>query len=166
MNGANQQANDACDNAKYKIASEYYVYNGAPIPKSAVNLVNIGGTDEDTSRSAFYWVLATRMNDYCGGTVNPYDVQVSFVAGNANGSSMITFMSSRGYQPVALSDIVSEAKANLEQSGNQTYDPPAEETSSQEDTPTYQYTETSQYVAQEASYGQSSLGEVIRSLFE
>ncbi len=109
-------ANDACDNAKYKIASEYYVYNGAPIPKSAVNLVNIGGTDEDTSRSAFYWVLATRLKDYCGGTVNPDDVQVSFVAGNANGSSMITFLSSRGYQQVALNDIVSEAKGELRSS--------------------------------------------------
>ena len=161
-------ANDACDNAKYKIASEYYVYNGAPIPKSAVNLVNIGGTDEDTSRSAFYWVLATRMNDYCGGTVNPDDVQVSFVAGNANGSSMITFLSSRGYQQIALSDIVSEAKANLEQSGNQTYDPPAEETSSEEedDTPTYQYTETSQYVDPGDASWLSSVGDYIRSLFD
>lgn len=159
-------ANDACDNAKYKIASEYYVYNGAPIPKSAVNLVNIGGTDEDTSRSAFYWVLATRLKDYCGGTVNPDDVQVSFVAGNANGSSMITFLSSRGYQQVALNDIVSEAKANLEQSGNQTYAAPEEETSSQDDdTSTYQYTETSQYVDPGDSSWQSDVGSYISSLF-
>ena len=98
--------------------------------------------------------------------MNPDDVQVSFVAGNANGSSMITFLSSRGYQQVALSDIVSEAKANLEQSGNQTYAPPAEETSSQEeDTPTYQYTETSQYVDPGDTSWQSSVGDYIRSLF-
>ena len=99
--------------------------------------------------------------------MNPDDVQVSFVAGNANGSAMVTFLSSRGYQQVALSDIVSEAKANLEQSGNQTYAAPEEETSSQEeeDTPTYKYTETSQYVDPGDSSWQSSVGDYIRSVF-
>ena len=108
------------------------------------------------------------MNDYCGGTVNPDDVQVSFVAGNANGSSMITFLSSRGYQQVALSDIVSEAKANLEQSGNQTYAAPAEETSSQEEDDTPAFVDLDLTTSPELGDTSllSSVGDYISSLFD
>ena len=108
------------------------------------------------------------MNDYCGGTVNPDDVQVSFVAGNANGSSMITFLSSRGYQQIALSDIVSEAKANLEQSGNQTYDPPAEETSSEEEDDTPELVDLDLTTSPELGDTSwlSSAGNYIRNLFD
>lgn len=118
---------EACLEARYKIASEFYVFGGAPIPKSAVNLVNIGGTSPEDSRATFHWVLGSKLKEYCGGTVDPNDVSISYVAGNANGSAMITFMSPNGYRQISLSDIISEAKADLTQAGNTTYDPPAGE---------------------------------------
>lgn len=118
---------EACLKARYKIASEFYVFGGAPIPKSAVNLVNIGGTSPEDSRATFHWVLGSKLKEYCGGTVDPNDVSISYVAGNANGSAMITFMSPNGYRQISLSDIISEAKADLTQAGNTTYDPPAGE---------------------------------------
>lgn len=118
---------EACLEARYKIASEFYVFGGAPIPKSAVNLVNIGGTSPEDSRATFHWVLGSKLKEYCGGTVDPNDVSISYVAGNANGSAMITFMSPNGYRRISLSDIISEAKADLTQAGNTTYDPPAGE---------------------------------------
>lgn len=159
-------ADEACMKAREAIASEFYVFNGAPIPKSIVRLVDIGGTDEDTARSAFYWVLASRFKEYCGSTVYPDSVRVSYVAGNASGNSMFLFVGPNGSTQVALNDIVSEAKANLEQSGNQTYDAPEEETSSQDDnTSTYQYTETSQYVDPGDSSWQSDVGNFISNLF-
>ena len=96
-------------------------------PKSVVNLVNIGGTSPEDSRATFHWVLGSKLKEYCGGTVDPNDVSISYVAGNANGSAMITFMSPNGYRQISLNDIISEAKADLTQAGNTTYDPPAGE---------------------------------------
>lgn len=116
---------EAVRQTNYRIASEFYAFQGAPIPKAAIRLVDIGGTDEDTARSAFYWVLGTRFNDFCKSKgLSPSAVTVTYSNSKGNGSAMITFASPAGtvfYPLIGANGIVDEAKANLQQSGNQVY---------------------------------------------
>lgn len=122
----------------YRLNSEYFAFNGCPIPKSVTKLCDIGGTSDDACRSAFYWVIGSKLKDYCEKTgVDSSLVTVSYRSNNANGQSLITFSSSSGvvsYPLMGDNGIVTEARANLEQSGNQTYDTPdAEKFYQQED---------------------------------
>jgi hypothetical protein len=113
------------------LSSEYYAFNGCPIPKSVARLCDIGGTDEDTCRSAFYWVLGSKLKNYCESAgVDSSVVTVSYRSNNANGQSIVSFSSSAGivsYPLMGDNGIITEARANLEQSGNQTYEIPASE---------------------------------------
>ena len=122
---------EAIRQTNYKVASEYYAFNGCPIPKSIVNLCDIGGTDADTCRSAFYWVLGSKLKNYCVSRgIDSSAVTVSYHKNNDNGQAIITLSSSLGavsYPLMGDTGIITEARANLEQSGNQTYEIPASE---------------------------------------
>ena len=55
---------------------------------------------------------------------------MSYRSNNANGQSIVSFSSSAGivsYPLMGDNGIITEARANLEQSGNQTYEIPASE---------------------------------------
>ena len=122
---------EAIRQTNYRLSSEYYAFNGCPIPKSVAKLCDIGGTDEDTCRSTFYWVLGSKLKKYCESVgVDSSVVTVSYRSNNSNGQSIISFSSSAGivsYPLMGDNGIVTEARANLQQSGNQTYDAPASE---------------------------------------
>lgn len=124
-------AAESARQAGYKVSSEYFTFNGCPIPVAATKLCDIGGTSDDTCRSAFYWVLGSKFNEFCSSKgLDPSMVTVSYVNERANGTGLISFTSSGSSNIVTypLMSLVEEARANLQQSDNQTYEAPAEET--------------------------------------
>ena len=140
---------EAIRQAGFKVASEYYTFNGCPIPVAATRLCDIGGTDPDTCRSAFQWVLRTRFNNYCASKgIDPSVVAVTYNNQQANGTALISFVTSAGTQTYPLMDLVEEARANLRQSNNQTYAPPEGEERSE----SYSYDSPSTEREQEEAY--------------
>ena len=120
---------EAVRQTNYRIASEYFAFNGCPIPVAATKLCDIGGTPDDVCRSAFQWVLRSRFNEYCSSNgIDPSMVTVTYNNQQANGTAVVSFVTSAGVQTYPLNTLVEEARANLQQSGNQVYDAPAEET--------------------------------------